>query len=227
MNTEPGPASAEALSALAVYLDRFAPGTRERGRAYFKGGRVQALKSDGHRVQARVEGTELYETSLFWERDGWGSACSCPVETDCKHAYATGLAWMRQSDRSTGAGLAAKVLLPPVIHPVVRVHPTTGRPNLFVNPGFTSHIVGVSRVESDGLLRTLYEHMTQPEFVLRHRWRDGDVVIWDNRATMHYAVDDYGKSERRVRRVTIRGGLPVGPSGIESRVADDPLISIR
>ena len=117
MNTEPGPASAEALSALAVYLDRFAPGTRERGRAYFKGGRVQALKSDGHRVQARVEGTELYETSLFWERDGWGSACSCPVETDCKHAYATGLAWMRQSDRSTGAGLAAKVLLPPVIHP--------------------------------------------------------------------------------------------------------------
>ena len=62
-----------------------------------------------------------------------------------------------------------------------------------------------SRIESDGLLRMLYEHMTQPEFVLRHRWRPGDVVIWDNRATMHYAVDDYGTTERRVRRVTIRG----------------------
>jgi taurine dioxygenase len=120
---------------------------------------------------------------------------------------------------------SAKV--PPVIHPVVRVHPTTGRPSLFVNPGFTSHIVGWSRIESDGLLRMLYEHMTQPEFVLRHRWRDGDVVIWDNRATMHYAVDDYGTTERRVRRVTIRGGLPVGPSGVESRVADDPLVAVR
>ena len=95
-----------------------------------------------------------------------------------------------------------------MIHPVVRVHPTTGRPNLFVNPGFTSHIVGMSRIESDGLLAMLYEHMTQPEFVLRHRWRDGDVVIWDNRATMHYAVDDYGTTERRVRRVTIRGDSP-------------------
>ncbi len=114
-----------------------------------------------------------------------------------------------------------------MIHPVVRVHPTTGRPNLFVNPGFTSHIVGWSRIESDGLLRMLYEHMTQPEFVLRHRWRDGDVVIWDNRATMHYAVDDYGTTERRVRRVTIGGGRPVGPTGLESRVADDPMVTMR
>jgi alpha-ketoglutarate-dependent taurine dioxygenase len=120
---------------------------------------------------------------------------------------------------------AAKV--PPVIHPVVRVHPTTGRPNLFVNPGFTSHLVGMSRIESDGLLAMLYEHMTQPEFVLRHRWRDGDVVIWDNRATMHYAVDDYGTTERRVRRVTIRGGTPVGPTGVESRIVVDPLMAMR
>jgi alpha-ketoglutarate-dependent taurine dioxygenase len=117
--------------------------------------------------------------------------------------------------------------VPPVIHPVVRVHPTTGRPNLFVNPGFTSHVVGLSRIESDGLLQMLYTHMTQPEFVLRHRWRDGDVVIWDNRATMHYAVDDYGSTERRVRRVTIRGGQPVGPSGVKSRVAEDPLVAVR
>ena len=120
---------------------------------------------------------------------------------------------------------SAKV--PPVIHPVVRIHPVTGRPNLFINPGFTTHIVGWSRIESDGLLTMLYEHMTQPELVLRHRWRDGDVVIWDNRATMHYAVDDYGSSERRMRRVTIRGGHPVGPTGIASRIADDPLVAMR
>ncbi|MDO9174917.1 MAG: TauD/TfdA family dioxygenase [Actinomycetota bacterium] len=120
---------------------------------------------------------------------------------------------------------AAKV--PPVIHPVVRVHPVTGRKNLFVNPGFTTHIVGLSRIESDGLLQLLYQHMTQPELVLRHHWRNGDVVIWDNRATMHYAVDDYGDVDRRMRRVTIRGGAAVGPSGVESRVADDPLVAIR
>lgn len=120
---------------------------------------------------------------------------------------------------------AAKV--PPVIHPVVRVHPVTGRKNLFVNPGFTTHIVGLSRIESDGLLQLLYQHMTQPELVLRHHWRSGDVVIWDNRATMHYAVDDYGQVDRRMRRVTIRGGAPVGPSGVESRVAVDPLVAVR
>lgn len=120
---------------------------------------------------------------------------------------------------------AAKV--PPVIHPVVRVHPVTGRKNLFVNPGFTTHIVGMSRIESDGLLRLLYEHATQPELVLRHRWRAGDVVIWDNRATMHYAVDDYGAAQRCMRRVTIRGTTPVGPSGTESRLVTDPLVSVR
>ncbi|MCY7297904.1 MAG: TauD/TfdA family dioxygenase [Ilumatobacteraceae bacterium] len=120
---------------------------------------------------------------------------------------------------------ASKV--PPVIHPVVRVHPLTGRKNLFVNPGFTTHIVGMSRIESDGLLQLLYAHATQPEFVMRHHWAVGDIVIWDNRATMHYAVDDYGVVERRMRRVTIRGDKPVGPTGAESRIADDPLIAVR
>jgi len=120
---------------------------------------------------------------------------------------------------------AAKV--PPVVHPVVRVHPGTSRRNLFVNPGFTSHIVGFSRVESEHLLALLYAHMTQPELTVRHRWRPGDVVMWDNRATMHYATDDYGGADRRMRRVTIRGGTAVGPTGLESRVVDDPLVAVR
>jgi len=115
----------------------------------------------------------------------------------------------------------------PVIHPVVRVHPTTGRKALFVNPGFTSHIVGFSRIESEALLSMLYAHSTQPEFVLRHRWRQGDVLLWDNRATMHYATDDYGNKERKMRRVTIRGAKPFGPTGVESRIAEDLLVAIR
>ena len=120
---------------------------------------------------------------------------------------------------------AAKV--PPVIHPVVRIHPGTGRPALFVNPGFTTHLTGMSRIESDHLLALLHAHTTQPELTLRHRWQPGDVVLWDNRATMHYAIDDYGSVERRMRRVTIRGAEPQGPSGFTSRVATDPLVAVR
>jgi alpha-ketoglutarate-dependent taurine dioxygenase len=118
-------------------------------------------------------------------------------------------------------------LVPPVVHPMVRVHPTTGRHSIFVNPGFTSHIVGFSRHESDNLLRLLYEHATQPELVVRHRWRAGDVVMWDNRATMHYAADDYGTAPRKMRRVTLRGDNPVGPTGLVGRVVEDPLTAIR
>jgi taurine dioxygenase len=123
--------------------------------------------------------------------------------------------------------LQQSLTVPPVIHPVVRVHPVTGRRSLFVNPGFTSHIVGMSRIESDGLLATLYEHSTQPESTLRHRWQAGDVVIWDNRSTMHYATDDYGTSDRRTRRITLRGDVAIGPTGLRSRVVDDALIAVR
>jgi len=140
--------------------------------------------------------------------------------------------WGEPFDTALGRGDAQQLYddgmkVPPVIHPVVRVHPTTGRPSLFVNPGFTTHILGLSRIESDHLLRLLYEHLALPELTLRHRWQAGDVVIWDNRATAHYAVDDYGVVTRRMRRVTIRGGTPIGPTGVESRIADDPLVAIR
>jgi alpha-ketoglutarate-dependent taurine dioxygenase len=123
--------------------------------------------------------------------------------------------------------LARAATVPPVVHPVVRVHPATGRRSLFVNPGFTTHVLDVSRTESEHLLRMLHEHSTQPELVLRHRWRDGDVVIWDNRATMHYAADDYGSTARRMRRVTIAGDVPVGPTRFRSHASDDPRTAIR
>ncbi|MEU7750286.1 TauD/TfdA family dioxygenase [Micromonospora sp. NPDC049101] len=102
--------------------------------------------------------------------------------------------------------------LDPVEHPVVRVHPETGRRGIFVNPGFTSHIVGVSEAESRAILDLLYAHLTKPEHLVRHRWRPGDVAMWDNRSTAHYANRDYGGARRVVHRITLRGDRPQGPA---------------
>lgn len=106
--------------------------------------------------------------------------------------------------------------LVPALHPVVRIHPETGRKGLFVNENFTKWILGMSRIESEGLLNLLYHHCTQiPEFGLRHRWQEGDLAFWDNRATLHYATDDYGDVLRIVHRVTLRGDRPYGPGDLE------------
>lgn len=130
--------------------------------------------------------------------------------------------------REDAAKLHADSLqVPPVVHPVVRVHPATGRKSLMVNPGFTSHIVGYSRTESEHLLELLYDHSTKPELTIRHRWKRGDVVLWDNRATMHYALDDYGVAPRRMRRVTIRGEHPRSIDGRASYVSCDPHEYVR
>jgi alpha-ketoglutarate-dependent taurine dioxygenase len=98
--------------------------------------------------------------------------------------------------------------LEPVIHPVVRTHPETGIRGLFVNPGFTSHIVELNRSESDALLNFLYTHSVQPEFTVRYHWTEGDIGFWDNRATQHSVVGDFGDQHRVIQRVTLRGEEP-------------------
>ncbi len=94
-------------------------------------------------------------------------------------------------------------------HPVVRTHPVTGRKALFVNPGFTTKIDGLPRQESAAILSYLYEHSTQPEFVVRFRWKKDSVAFWDNRCTQHLAVWDYRPEVRSGFRVTIKGDTPV------------------
>lgn len=89
------------------------------------------------------------------------------------------------------------------------------RRSLFVNPGFTSHIVGVSDAESRFLLDLFYAHITKPEHIVRHCWRTGDVAMWDNRSTVHYANRDYGDHRRVMHRVTLCGDEPIGPGHSE------------
>lgn len=98
--------------------------------------------------------------------------------------------------------------LEPVAHPVVRTIPETGERALFVNPGFTTRIVELSAAESSALLGFLHAHSVKPEFVVRHRWRAGDVAFWDNRATQHSVVGDFGDAHRVIQRVTLRGDVP-------------------
>jgi alpha-ketoglutarate-dependent taurine dioxygenase len=102
--------------------------------------------------------------------------------------------------------------LVPALHPVVRTHPENGRNGLFVNPQFTRSILGMSANESDAILAMLYRHCQQPEVTCRFRWEAGSVAFWDNRATLHYALDDYGQERRYARRVTLAGDRPVGPA---------------
>jgi taurine dioxygenase len=107
----------------------------------------------------------------------------------------------------------------PATHPVVRVHPETGRKNLFVNPKFTVRLTGMPELQSNGLLRLLYDHMAGPQFVVRYHWRPGTLAFWDNRATMHFGIFDYEGERRIMHRVTLRGDRPVGPAAAEGNGA--------
>jgi taurine dioxygenase len=97
---------------------------------------------------------------------------------------------------------------PTAVHPVIRTHPVTGKKVLFVNRGFTSHINGVSREESNALLQYLYLHAENAYFQMRFRWTPGAVAFWDNRCTQHLAIWDYFPDTRTGYRVTVAGDKP-------------------
>jgi alpha-ketoglutarate-dependent sulfate ester dioxygenase len=97
-------------------------------------------------------------------------------------------------------------------HPAVRVHPETAEHSLVLG-GFARSVVGFSPQASRDLIRILQDYVTRPEQTIRWRWREGDLAIWDNRATQHYAIFDYGAAHRRGERVTVAGPVPVGIDG--------------
>ena len=100
--------------------------------------------------------------------------------------------------------------MPEATHPLVRTHPETHRKSLYLNPNRMEYVVGLERAESDRLLDELISHATQMKYQYRHAWRLGDIVIWDNRCTMHKANADYPEGERRLmHRVIVAGTEPV------------------
>ncbi|AMV45582.1 TauD/TfdA dioxygenase family protein [Paraburkholderia caribensis] len=102
-------------------------------------------------------------------------------------------------------------------HPVVRVHPETGERSLVLGH-FVQRLKGPSAGDSTHLLQTFHDHVTRLENTVRWNWTQGDVAIWDNRATQHYAINDYGDAHRVVRRATVHGDVPVSIDGRQSVV---------
>jgi taurine dioxygenase len=105
---------------------------------------------------------------------------------------------------------------PPVLHPVVRKHPVTGRKVLFVNPQFTLSIKDMDEKESTSLLQLLFQQALIPEYQYRHHWQNNVLAFWDNRSAQHYAIHDYYPQRRQMERVTIGGDRPLGFSVAEA-----------
>ena len=136
-----------------------------------------------------------------------GFLCGLEAEHDFLAAYG---GYPGQQEGGEERIARARRETPPVVHPLVVVHPLSGRRVLYVNPTFTTRIVGLAPQESRAILDLLFAHLLKPEFQVRHRWQVDDVAVWDNRATQHYATGDYYPQYRRMHRITVGGDRPRG-----------------
>lgn len=105
------------------------------------------------------------------------------------------------------------------LHPMVRVHPITGRKALYISPTYVTHIDGVPPAESRAILEYLHAHCMQVEFLFKHRWSLGDMVIWDNRSVIHNAILDYKPHQRRMHRASVFARQPASASHTEQKEA--------
>jgi len=130
--------------------------------------------------------------------------CTLEAEHSFEYGFKESLA------QPGGRERLAQALLdnPPVVHPVVRTHPESGRQSLFVNGLFTTRILRMDEEESAALIAELCEHMEQERFRCRFRWRPNSVAFWDNRLTQHRPINDYWPEHRKLQRITIDGDRP-------------------
>jgi taurine dioxygenase len=125
-----------------------------------------------------------------------------------RHSYSSRYAKLQEGGKSTRPPLTEeqKKQVPEVVHPVIRTHPITGKKSIYVNEGFTTEILSLPTTDSKKLLERLYEHCQSEDFMYRHKWQVGDVLMWDNCATQHLAIPDYGVEQHRLmHRTTVQG----------------------
>jgi len=157
-------------------------------------------------VEVPPVGGDTQFINMYAAYDGLSPALRSRIEgLRVVHKYdssrkGTRIAKLRSEDAAT---------LPDVVHPLVRTHPETGRRALYMNPNRMEAIVGMARAESDALLDELTVHATRPQYQYRHKWQPGDILVWDNRCTMHKANADYPAGARRVmQRLMVAGTVP-------------------
>lgn len=126
-----------------------------------------------------------------------------------RHVFGDKGGYAKVADLDTRIGNAAAAVQD-VVHPVVIRHPDTGRKTLYVNSAFTVQFEGWTVAESEPLLRYLYQFAARPEFSCRFEWQAGSLAFWDNRATWHYALNDYHGHRRLMHRITVQGS-PIPP----------------
>lgn len=124
-------------------------------------------------------------------------------------AYGTKGVFARETEQRTMEIITSADADKSLSHPLVRTHPVTGRKALFVSPVYTTGIEGMTPAESAAILRFLFDHMTQEEFIYRHKWRPKMLLMWDNRCTMHFAEGGYDGHLRVMHRTTVAGDTPV------------------
>ncbi len=196
---------------------------KQRARAVEEIFIISNVKEEGEPIGALGSATVDFHSDLsYMPRPGTISllqAIEIPQEggqtqwCDCRAAYDA----LPEAQRQTLASLRAVHRHPvaeqnppePASHPIVRIHPETERASLYVSPHLTSHVEGVDGIESRAILDGLYAHMDQPRFVWTHQWQVADLLMWDNRPTMHRRLEFPDEQRRVMKRTQVFGDEPV------------------
>lgn len=163
-----------------------------------------------HAIELPSEGGDTLFANMHAAYDGLSDALKARIEgLRAEHTYLARYAELqKRSPWRPNLTPEQIAQVKPVVHPVVRTHPETGRKALFVSEHFTTRIVGLSDAESRALLDELFAHSVQPAYVYRHQWREHDLVFWDNRSLLHLAAGTPDHLRRVMYRTTIEGDTP-------------------
>ena len=195
---------------LAITHDRESRGRENAWHSDVTWRELPSLGSILRAIEVPPVGGDTLFADMYAAYDGLSDAVKEQIEGKVAvHDFAHFRVAMRKRGKTEAEIEAFNAQYPMVEHPVVRTHPETGRRGIYVNVGFTQHIVGMDKADSDALLKHLYGQAAIPEYQCRFRWRPGSIAFWDNRSSQHYAASDYWPAVRRMERVTIIGDRPV------------------